>query len=126
VNSGSQSNLIAMLTHCKNKGDSAIMGDKCHIYNYERGSVSAIAGVLPLIMQNLPDGTFDLDKMTKSIPPPTEHMAQPAVICLENSHGGVMGAKVDLDFVKDVKKVADKYKIKMHLDGARLLNALVE
>ena len=32
VTSGSQSNLVAMLTHCKNKGDSAIMGDKCHIY----------------------------------------------------------------------------------------------
>jgi len=37
-----------------------------------------------------------------------------------------MGAKVGLDFVKQVKKVAKKHKIKMHLDGARLLNALVE
>ena len=37
-----------------------------------------------------------------------------------------MGAVIDIDFVKDVKKIAKKAKLRMHLDGARLLNALVE
>ena len=73
--SGTQSNLVAMMTNCKSKGDSAILGDKSHIYNYERGGIAGIAGVLPQIIPNLPDGYFDLNVLKKSIPPPTEHIA---------------------------------------------------
>lgn len=126
VPSGTQSNLIAMLTSCKRKGDSAILGDKCHIYMYERGSLASIGNVMPQVLPTLGDGTFDMNALAKAFPPPTEHIAQPAVISLENSHGGVMGAPVPLDFVKQVKKLAKKHKVRMHLDGARILNALVE
>jgi len=115
-----------MLTLCKNKGDSALIGDKSHIYNYERGGLAAIGSIMPGVLRNLPDGTFDLNEVRAAIPPPTEHIAQPQVICLENSQGGLMGATVGLDFVKKIKKIAKKSKLKMHLDGARLLNALVE
>ena len=45
--SGTQSNLAAMLTNCKQKGEAALLGDKCHIYNYERGGIAAIAGIFP-------------------------------------------------------------------------------
>ena len=48
------------------------------------------------------------------------------MICLENSQGGCNGAKIPLKFVKKVKSIARKHKLRMHLDGARLLNALVE
>lgn len=124
--SGTQSNLCAMMVNCKSKGDSAILGDKSHIYNYERGGIAAVASIFPQVVQNHADGTFCLNQLKKSIPPPTEHIAQPTVIVLENSHGGCMGATVSHDFVKDVHKIAKKNKLRMHLDGARLLNALVE
>ena len=75
VPSGTQSNLVAMLTSCRNKGDSVILGDKCHIYNYERGGLAAIGSIFPQVVPNLPDGTFDLKVLQKSIPPPTEHIA---------------------------------------------------
>jgi threonine aldolase len=45
---------------------------------------------------------------------------------MENSQGGCMGATISLEHVADVKKIAKKNKLRMHLDGARLLNALVE
>ena len=123
--SGTQSNLCAMLTNCREKGESALLGDKCHIYNYERGGIAGVAGIFPQVVPNLADGTFDLNVLQKLIPPPTEHIAQPTVICLENSQGGCSGAPVSLEFVKSVKKIAKKNKLRMHLDGARLLNALV-
>lgn len=78
------------------------------------------------MIPNLSDGTFDLKVLQKMIPPPTEHIAQPQVISLENSQGGCNGATIPLDFVKNVRKIARKNKLRMHLDGARLLNALVE
>ena len=59
--SGTQSNLVAMMLSCKTKGDSAMIGDKCHIYNYERGGMAAIASIFPTVVPNLPDGTFDLN-----------------------------------------------------------------
>lgn len=59
VPSGTQSNLIAMLVSCKNKGDSVLLGDKCHIYNYERGGLAAIGSIFPQVVPNLPDGTWD-------------------------------------------------------------------
>ena len=115
-----------MLTNCKHKGDSAIIGDKCHIAQYERGGLAAIASVMPTVLPNFPDGTFDLDQLKSVIPPPSEHIAQPTVISLENSHGGCWGSLMSHDYVKQVKKIAKKNKLRMHLDGARLLNALVE
>ena len=83
--SGTQSNLTAMLTHVRNKGDSAIMGNKCHIYKYERGGSAALGGVFPHVIPNNPDGTFDLEVLKGMIPPFSEHLPQPRVICLENS-----------------------------------------
>jgi len=67
-----------------------------------------------------------MEVLKKSIPPPTEHIAQPTVISMENSHGGVMGSLISLEHVQEVKQIAKKAKLRMHLDGARLLNALVE
>ena len=83
--SGTQSNLVAMMVNCKNKGDSAIIGSKCHINNYERGGLAAIGSIMPTIVPNLENGTFDLDVLRSAIPPPTEHISQPTVISLENS-----------------------------------------
>jgi threonine aldolase len=77
VPSGTMSNLIAMHVSCRNKGDSVLLGDKCHIYNYERGGLAAIASIFPQVVPNHPDGTFDLKILQKLIPPPTEHIAQP-------------------------------------------------
>ena len=74
-----------MMTSCRSKGDSVLLGDKCHIYMYERGGVAAIGSIFPQAVPNLADGTFDLNVLQTLIPPPTEHIAQPIVISLENS-----------------------------------------
>ena len=74
--SGCMSNLIAMMTHVRVKGHSCIMGNKCHIYTYERGNASAVANIFPHVINHQKDGTFDLDELEARIPlMDDEHLA---------------------------------------------------
>lgn len=50
----------------------------------------------------------------------------PSLICLENSQGGCDGAVIPKSHAEQVGEIARKYGVKMHLDGARVLNAMVE
>ena len=52
VTSGTQGNLIALMSHVMHKGDAAIIGNKCHINKYERGGISAIGNILPIVLNN--------------------------------------------------------------------------
>jgi threonine aldolase len=49
-----------MMLHVRIKGEAAILGSLSHIYGIERGGISAVGGILPIIVNNKPDGTFDL------------------------------------------------------------------
>ena len=49
-----------MMTIAEKLGDSVVMGNLCHIVNYERGGIS-MAGKMPWVIQNDPDGTIPLD-----------------------------------------------------------------
>jgi|ERR1712086_1121708 len=125
MNSGCQSNLCSLMTNVPTKGYTAVVGNKSHIYMYERGSASAIGNIFLHVVKNQKDGTMALKDIRKEIPIVNEHLAMPSVICLENSHGGCDGASLPFEHVQEVKQLADTHGIKMHLDGARLLNALV-
>ena len=123
--SGVMSNLIAVMTHVRQKGHTAIMANNCHIHKYERGGVAALGSIFSHLVTGKPDGTVDLNELENLIPIANEHLAQPDVICLENSHGGCNGAAVKLSFVQEVAEIAQKNDLKMHCDGARYLNALL-
>ena len=66
VPSGTMGNLVAVLTHC-GRGDELILGDKAHIFLYERGGSAALGGVHPRTLPNLPDGTLDLDQVADGV-----------------------------------------------------------
>ena len=57
--SGTMSNLMALMVHCTEKGDAAILGDKAHMNNWERGNIAACGSAFPVTIKNLPDGTLD-------------------------------------------------------------------
>jgi threonine aldolase len=52
VPSGTQSNLIGMMVNVRVKGDGAILGSQSHIYNIERGGISAVGGIHPIVVPN--------------------------------------------------------------------------
>jgi threonine aldolase len=124
VPSGTMSNLISMMVNVRIKGEAAILGSNSHIYCIERGGISAIGSIHPIVVNNKPDATFDLKELEYIIPPNSEHLPQPRVIALESSHNICNGRVLPLDYIKKVKKIAKKHKLRMHLDGARGLNAV--
>ena len=52
-----------MMTNVRMKGEGAIVGSLAHVYNIERGGMSAIGGIHPIVVPNKPDGTMDLNEL---------------------------------------------------------------
>lgn len=123
VPSGTMGNLISIMLHCRHKGDAAIIGKLSHINNWERGNLAAAASIMPIVIANNADGTMDLDEVDFFCREQDPHIVTHGVIVLENSMSECGGVAIRSDHVKQVKKMAKKYKMKMHLDGARVLNA---
>ena len=82
---GCMSNLTALMVHVRTKGHTAIMGNKCHIYTYERGGSAAVGSIFPHVISHNKDGTFDLAELEAQVPIVNEHLAYPDLICMENS-----------------------------------------
>lgn len=125
VPTGTMSNLIAVMSHCTGRGEEILLGDQCHIITWEQGGMAQLAGVCPSMVKTNPDGTFDLEELESKIRPNDIHMPTTRLICLENTHNASGGRALPLDFFEKVRAIADKHKLKVHLDGARLMNACV-
>ncbi|XP_055085774.1 threonine aldolase 1 [Periophthalmus magnuspinnatus] len=127
VPSGTMSNLIAVMVHCRERGDEMIVGDLSHLHIYEQGGSAQLAGVHSTSVTTLPDGTFDLDQLESKIRHgfPDPHYPRSRLICVENTHNIQGGRVLPLSFLQEVRSLADKYDLKVHMDGARVMNAAV-
>ena len=126
VLSGTMGNLISLMVHCGEKGQSAILGSNSHIVNYEAGGVAAIANVMLTLVQNTARGELDLahlEHLLASRDNSNIHIPHPTLICLENTHCNSSGQSISLDHMRQVRQIANQHQLKMHLDGARLFNA---
>ena len=120
--SGTQSNLMGLLSHC-GRGDEYIVGAAAHTYLYEGGGAAVLGSIQPQTIPLKDDATMDLTALESAIKPKDVHYARTRLICLENTHGG---RSLPQDYPAKVKAIADQYGLGMHLDGARLFNAVVE
>ena len=75
VPSGTMSNLIGMMINVRHKGEGAIVGHLSHVYNIERGGMSALGGIHPIVVQNQQDGTLNLKDIEYAIPPDSIHLS---------------------------------------------------
>jgi threonine aldolase len=124
VVSGTMANLVSLLTHCW-RGDEIIVGDRAHIFLYEAGGCSALGGIHSRQVPNQPDGTLDLTEVEAAIRSDNVHFPHTRLICLENTHNRCGGACLSVDYMERVRHLADRYRLKVHLDGARIFNAAV-
>ena len=120
VPSGTFGNQLSLLTHCR-QGNEVILGNDCHIVCHEVGAASVIAGVqLRTLKSN--NGELSPLEIEATIRKEEDiHYPDTALICLENSHSN--GSVISLENMAEIRKVADKYNLPIHLDGARLFNA---
>ena len=123
VTSGTQGNLISLMSNTK-RGDLVLLESESHIYWYERGGVSVIAGLFPwLLKSNM--GAFDPCDVEAAIRPQNIHFPEPALICLENTHNRHGGTVITPNQIEEVKKVADEHSLMLYMDGARIFNAAI-
>ena len=125
VPSGTMANLISVLTHC-NRGDEVILGNKSHIFFYEAGGISAFGGVHSHQINNNDDGTININDIENAIRKKgDDHFPKTKLICLENTHNACYGSPINTDFFSEVKNIAKKHNIPIHLYGARIFNAAI-
>ena len=124
VPSGCMGNLISLLSHC-GRGDEILLGDRSHISLYEVGGVSALGGIHPRPLPNNNDGTISIDLLEKGIRHSDIHCPPTRLICLENTHNFCQGSPITPEYMTEVREIANKFGLKIHLDGARIFNAAV-
>jgi len=122
VASGTMGNLAAVLAHCQ-RGDEAIMGDKGHTYLFEAGGISALGGVFAATLPNLPDGTLDLEAVSRAIRGRDIHQPVTRLLILENTQNRCGGAVLTPEYTAKAGEMMRAKGIKLHLDGARIFNA---
>ena len=124
VSSGTMGNLVCVLTHCE-RGEEVIIGDKSHMFLNECGSMSAVGGVHPHTVMNQTDGTIRLEDIKAAIRGDNDHWPRTRLICLENTHNRCYGAPLQPEYVSSVCEMAHDRGLPVHLDGARIFNAMV-
>jgi threonine aldolase len=121
VPSGTQSNLVGILSHCQ-RGEEYIVGQQAHTYKYEGGGAAVLGSIQPQPVELEPDGTMPLEKIRAVIKPDDFHYAISKLLCLENTIGGKV---LPMDYISAATSLASDHKLGNHLDGARLFNAVV-
>ncbi|MDW7729217.1 MAG: low-specificity L-threonine aldolase [Bacillota bacterium] len=123
VPSGTMGNQIAVLTHTR-PGTEVILEADSHIYYYEAAAASVFAGIQPRPLAGR-RGSMPAELVEWAIRQDDIHLPPTSLICLENTHNRAGGTVVPLKDMQAVYEVANRYKIPVHLDGARIFNASV-
>ena len=120
--SGTMANQISINVHTQ-PGNEVICEVGCHLYNYEAGGPALLSGVMLRTLEGHM-GSFTADQVKENIRPDNSHFAQSALIALENTHNRAGGTIFPIEQIKEISALARERDINMHLDGARLLNAV--
>jgi threonine aldolase len=119
---GTQANLIALLTHCQ-RGDEYLVGQDAHTYKYEGGGAAVLGSIQPQPISNQPDGSIALADITAAIKPDDFYFARTRLLALEDTIGGKV---LPMDYLAAAEKLARGHGLGLHMDGARLFNASVK
>jgi len=121
VPSGTQSNLLALMSHCE-RGDEYLVGMDAHTYKFEGGGAAVLGSIQPQPIVQDADGSLPLERVATAIKPVDPHFARTRLLALENTwHGRVL----PLDYLRAAHDFARERGLALHLDGARLYNAAV-
>ena len=121
VPSGTQSNLLALMSHCA-RGDEYLVGMEAHTYKFEGGGAAVLGSIQPQPIVHAPDGTLPLEAVARAIKPIDPHFARSRLLCLENTWHG---RPLPLDYLAQARDFCRERGLGLHLDGARLYNAAV-
>lgn len=122
--SGTMTNQIAIKINSSAPGE--IICDKLsHVHKYEGGGIGFNAGLVPELLSG-PNGILDAKMVKAVIKPDDPHFPESQLVSLENTCNKGGGSIYPLVNMQEIRNVCDQHGMKLHLDGARIFNAIVE
>lgn len=121
--SGTMSNQIAIKCHTR-PGDEVICASNAHVYIYEGGGIAANAGSQVRALEG-DQGRITATQVSGAINPDDVHKARTSLVCLENTSNRGGGSCYDFQEILRIRQLCQDHGLALHLDGARLFNALV-
>ena len=115
---GNQTALKVLTRH----GQEVICEDRCHIYNFEMGMVTAFSGIVPRTI-HAEDGILSWDLIAPHVRARNDHRARTGLIELENTSNLAGGSVYPQAVANDIVEHAHALGLPVHLDGARIFNA---
>ena len=124
VPSGTMGNLLAMVSQTR-PGDSVILCEGAHPYIHESGGMSMVAGLMPRPV-DVPNGILTPEAIEPHIVLIHDaHFSHTTLVAIENTMNRGGGAVYPIETVERIGMMAKEFGMKLHCDGARLLNAVV-
>jgi len=125
--SGTMCNEIAIRLHIRPGGDEILLGRETHPLRFEAGGPAALSGAVMTIVEG-EGGMFTpeaLDAAIRAAAPGDRYAPRPRLVCLEQPTNMGGGRVWPVEQVRAVLEVARSHGLRTHLDGARLMNAVV-
>jgi threonine aldolase len=123
VPSGTMSNQVAVKTHTQ-PGDELLCDADCHIYNYEAGGPAVLSGVTCRTLEG-DCGILDVTQLEGKVRPGNDHLVHTRLVSLENTHNRGGGRVYPFEKIQAIRDWTRRHGLALHLDGARLWNAVV-
>jgi threonine aldolase len=121
--SGTMANLAAIIAHTE-RGDEVVLEEEAHIVYYEVGGISAVAGCIPLQVKG-DRGVLSADLLEEKLRKPNIHYPRTSLVCVENTHNRAGGTITPPEVMLGLRELADRWGLRVHVDGARIFNAAV-
>jgi threonine aldolase len=121
--SGTMTNQIAIKCHTQ-PGDEVICDESAHVYQYEGGGIAFNSGASVKLLYG-DRGRITAAQVAESINADDSHKACTSLVCLENTSNRGGGSCYDFEEIRKIKAVCTDHRLALHLDGARLWNAMV-
>ncbi|MGV3529089.1 MAG: threonine aldolase family protein [Flavisolibacter sp.] len=121
--SGTMTNQIAIKVHTQ-PGDEVICDQSAHIYQYEGGGIAFNSGASVQLLHG-DRGRFTAQQVKAAINADDVHKPHTSLVALENTSNRGGGSCWDVAEIEKIRQVCDENQLALHLDGARLFNALV-
>ncbi len=122
--SGTMTNQIAIKVHTQAL-DEVICDENSHVYQYETGGYAFNSGVSMNLIKGT-NGKITADQVAAAVKPVYDWLPISKLVVLENTCNKGGGSYYTLEEIAPITKVCEERGLRLHLDGARLFNALVE
>ena len=121
--SGTMTNQIAINVHTQ-PGDEVICEEGSHIYFYEGGGIGKNSGCQARLIKGN-RGQITAAQIAEVINPDDVHRARTRLVSLENTCNRGGGSCYNLNEIAEIQNLCNAHGLSLHLDGARLMNAIV-